>query len=69
MSRDNVGESMWYIYTGILVISLVQLKISSKKCNTSVDTMEKNYQTYVDNQKQATEKRELAESTTYKITD
>lgn len=69
VSRDNVGESMWYIYTGILVISLVQLKISSKKCNTSVDTMEKNYQTYVDNQKQATEKRELAESTTYKITD
>jgi hypothetical protein len=33
VTRDNVGESMWYIYTGILVSSISQFKISQIKCN------------------------------------
>lgn len=32
-TRDNIGEGMWYIYTGILICSLVQLKLSSVSCN------------------------------------
>lgn len=33
VTRDNVGESMWYIYTGILVSSISQFKISQINCN------------------------------------
>ena len=68
VSRDITGEAMWFLYTGILVISLVQLKISTKRCSSSVSTMEKRYQEYTENQEKVAEKRELAESTTYKIT-
>ena len=32
-TRDNIGEGMWYMYTGILRCSLVQLKLSSVSCN------------------------------------
>lgn len=39
VTRDNVGESMWYIYTGILVSSISQFKISQINCNkTSIST-------------------------------
>lgn len=32
VTRDNVGESMWFIYTGILVSSIVQFQIASSSC-------------------------------------
>lgn len=40
VSKDNVGEAMWYIYTGLLVTAIVQLNISTKGCMKSVKTME-----------------------------
>ena len=30
--RDNIGEAMWYIYTGILIISYTSFKITSATC-------------------------------------
>lgn len=35
VTRDNVGESMWYIYTGILVSSIVQFQIASSNCKAA----------------------------------
>ena len=35
VQRDNVGESMWYIYTGILVSCIVQFQIASFNCKAS----------------------------------
>ena len=67
IQRDNVGEFMWYLYTGILVTSLVQLNLSTKKCSTSLKTMESNYQTFLESQKKTNDKKELAESTTYTL--
>lgn len=32
VARDNVGESMWFIYTGILVSAIVQFQIASFSC-------------------------------------
>ena len=52
VTRDNIGELMWYIYTGILLTSIVQMKIALTKCSTNQATMEKNYQTYLDQEKQ-----------------
>ena len=50
VTRDNIGEAMWYIYTGLLVTSVVQLKISSRGCKNSAKTMEENYQKFRDAQ-------------------
>jgi hypothetical protein len=56
VTKDNIGESMWYIYTGLLVTAVVQLKISSKGCVSNLSTMEKNYQKFRDGQKATQEK-------------
>jgi hypothetical protein len=68
VTRDNVGEAMWFMYTGLLVTSIVQLKIASRGCVSSPATMEKNYQQFLDQQDQADAKQKQATSTVYTIT-
>ena len=46
VARDNVGEGMWYIYTGILLCSLVQFKLSSVGCKSDQQTLENNYKKF-----------------------
>lgn len=67
--RDNVGEIMWYIYTGILLISIVQLKITTRACNTNPKTMENQYNAYLDQQKKDEKKEKQATQTVYTITN
>jgi hypothetical protein len=69
VTRDNVGEAMWYIYTGVLLTAIVQLKITSRGCVSSQQTMEENYQKFKEAEKKAQEQKELATSTTYTITN
>ena len=67
VSRDNVGEFMWYLYTGILVISIIQYYILSRGCFSDASTMEKNYQKFLENEDKQ-DKQEVAQKTTYTIT-
>jgi hypothetical protein len=69
VTRDNVGEAMWYIYTGVLLTAIVQLKITSRGCVSSPKTMEENYNKFVESEKKAQEQKELATSTTYTMTN
>lgn len=68
VSRDNVGESMWYMYTGLLLTSLVQLKIATRGCISNPKTMEANYQKFKDAEQKAKGQKALATGTTYTIT-
>ena len=65
VTRDNIGELMWYIYTGILLTSIVQMKIALTKCSTDQATMEKNYQSYLDQEKQNKAIQDSATNQTY----
>lgn len=67
VTRDNVGEAMWYIYTGLLLTSIVQLKIATRGCTSNPKTMEANYQKFLDNEQKANQAKENA-SATYTIT-
>jgi hypothetical protein len=69
VTRDNVGESMWYIYTGLLLTSLVQLKIATKGCATNPKTMEQNYQKFLDAEKADQDKNKTVTGTVYTITN
>ena len=53
VKRDNIGEAMWYIYTGLLVTSVVQLKLTTRGCNSNPKTMEDNYQKFLKEEKQS----------------
>lgn len=69
VSRDNIGEIMWYVYTGLLLTSIVQLKITSRGCSSNPKTMEQNYQKFLDQEEEAAKQKEQATSTTYTITN
>jgi len=56
VTRDNIGESMWYIYTGLLVTLIIQLKIATTGCASNHKTMEQKYQPFLDSDKQAKQK-------------
>ena len=68
VTRDNIGEALWYIYTGLLLTSIVQLKITTRGCNTDPATMEKNYNEFLKKQEEANAKQAEADSTVYTIT-
>jgi len=69
VTRDNVGEAMWYIYTGLLITSIVQLKISTRGCVVDPAQMAKNYQNYVTQQEVADKQQQQATSTVYTLTN
>jgi hypothetical protein len=69
VSRDTVGEAMWFLYTGILLTSVVQMKLTARGCSNNPKTMEKNYQTFLDQENKAQSKQQLATSSTYTITN
>jgi hypothetical protein len=67
--RDTIGEMMWYLYTGILLTSIVQMKISTTPCYLSPKQMEQNYQEFLKKEDQAQAKSNTAQSTVYTITN
>jgi hypothetical protein len=69
VTRDNVGEAMWFIYSGLLVCSIVQLKISTRSCNTNPKQIAKNYQEYLAKQEAIDKKNKQATTTVYTITN
>lgn len=69
VTRDNVGESMWYIYTGLLISSIVQFKLASRGCVVSPDQMAKNYQDYLKKETNAKKQRQKATSNVYTLSN
>jgi hypothetical protein len=68
VTKDNVGEAMWYIYTGLLLTSIVQLKIVTRGCVANPKTMEANYQKFLEQEQTAKDAKESAQ-TTYTISN
>ena len=64
VNKDKIGEVMWVIYTGILLISIVQYYITSKSCSNDKSTLQDNYKKYVDTQEK-TQNAQDAATTTY----
>ena len=53
VARDNIGEAFWYIYTAILLISVVQLKMATQGCAINIGQMKSNYSDYAQTQSDA----------------
>lgn len=69
VTRDNIGEAMWYIYTGLLITSIVQLKIATRGCVVDPAQMAKNYQKYISEQEAAKKQQKQATSSVYTLTN
>lgn len=48
--KDNIGEGFWYLYTGILVSSIVYYNLSSNGCVKDVATLKKEQEDYLKKQ-------------------
>ena len=48
--RDNIGEGMWFLYTAILLTSIVQYKITSRGCVQNLQDIEQNHKDYLKKQ-------------------
>jgi hypothetical protein len=68
LSRDNVGEAMWYIYTGVLITAIVQLKITTAGCVNTASTQQANLQQYQQQADAQEAQTSQATSTTYTVT-
>jgi len=67
VSRDNVGEAFWYLYTGIVLTSLVQYKITTYGCNSDAATMNQNYQQFLEKEKKQKDANSKATSVVYNV--
>ena len=58
--KDNIGEGMWYIYTGILLSSIVSYNLISRGCEKSLKQIEEAKKKYAETVKK-TEPKKLNE--------
>jgi hypothetical protein len=63
--RDKIGEFMWYLYTGVLLTSIVQMKIVTNGCNSSPEAMKKKHQAYLEEEKKKLAKDNVENSVEY----
>jgi hypothetical protein len=66
VTRDNVGEAFWYIYTAILLISVVNLKIATQGCVLDPAQIQSDIDKVVSSQ-QKEEQSKQANTVTYNI--
>jgi hypothetical protein len=63
--RDNIGEGFWYLYTALLLISIVQYKITSRPCVVDANTMKKNHDNFLKQEEIEINKQNKMKSQTY----
>jgi hypothetical protein len=69
VQRDTIGESIWFIYTGILIASIVQMKIATRGCQSNLQAMEQKYQQYQQEEQQELDAKAKLNETEYTITN
>ena len=63
--KDNIGEAFWYIYTAILISSIVYYNLASRGCVKSVDQIKADHDEFVKEQEESNLKQDINNSTTY----
>jgi hypothetical protein len=63
--KDNIGEALWYIYTSILISSIVYYNLATRGCVKSIDQIKSDHDAYIQQQEDADKQAELNNSTTY----
>lgn len=63
--KDNIGEAFWYIYTSILVSSIVYYNLAMRGCVKSVEQIKSEHDDYIKKQEEIKKKDEINNSVTY----
>ena len=65
--KDNIGEAFWYIYTAILISSIVYYNLATRGCVKSVEQIKADHDTYIQQQEEADKQKQIDNSTTYVV--
>jgi len=63
--KENIGEALWYIYTAILISSIVYYNLATRGCVKSVDQIKADHDAYIKQAEEANQQQQLNNSTTY----
>jgi len=63
--KDNIGEACWYVYTMILLVTVVKSNIADLPCGTSVAAIHKRMDEYTKKQDAIDAQNKKKESVTY----
>lgn len=69
VTRDDIGEALWFIYTGVLVCSVIQMKIANRGCESDLQSMEQKYQAYKQEEQAEKDSNAKLKQTEYTITN
>jgi hypothetical protein len=65
--RDNIGEALWYIYTAILVGSIVYYNLATRGCVRDVNSIKADYDEYLKEQEEKEKQDEVNNSVVYTV--
>jgi hypothetical protein len=65
--KDNIGEAFWYIYTAILISSIVNYNLATRGCIKDIKQVKADHDTYLKQQEETDKQAALNNSTTYTI--
>ena len=68
VTKDNIGEMMWYIYTGILLSSIVSFRLATQGCIKSVEQLKASHDEYLQKEAEAKKQQELNNAYSVKLT-
>jgi hypothetical protein len=57
--KDNIGEGLWYVYTAILIASIVYYNLANVGCTQSVGQIKASHDAYVQEQEDLSQKAAL----------
>ena len=57
--KDNIGEAIWYVYTALLISSIVYYNLANVGCKKSVEQIKASHDEYVQQQQEADQKAAL----------
>ena len=65
--RENIGEMVWYFYTAILIMVIVQFYIGSNACLSDSETMQANYTQFLQEEQQLKDANDLNNQIVYNV--
>jgi hypothetical protein len=65
--KDNIGEALWYIYTSILISSIVYYNLATRGCVKDIDQIKSEHDDYIKQQEDSAKQQEINNSTSYVV--
>jgi len=65
ITRDNIGEALWYFYTAILLISIVQYNLTTRGCIQDPASMAENHKLFLEQEENQLKQQENSSGQVY----